>query len=101
MASDSLGFAESERSLVAEVLPAELAGFEPDALAHGAAANLEEAEIAVEEAGESIPAEGVYAPPRPRKVLFSEVVKFRTETLPRRKPRIPGDESFRAIIDDE
>lgn len=31
---------------------------------------------------------GVYAPPRPRRVLHSEVVEFRTDTLRRRKPQI-------------
>jgi hypothetical protein len=41
-----------------------------------------------------VPVEGVYAPPRPRKILFSEVIEFRTKTLPRRKPRIPCDHSF-------
>jgi hypothetical protein len=40
---------------------------------------------------------GVYAPPRPRRVLHSEVVEFRTETLRRRLPRITGDDSFLAL----
>ena len=93
IASDSLGFPASERSLAAGVLPADPAGTEPDALANGTEANLEELAVAPEGVGESIPTEGVYAPRRPRKVLFSEVVEFRTETLPRRKPRIPGDNS--------
>jgi hypothetical protein len=101
MASDSLRFPESERPLVAEVLPAHPSGTEPDSLANGAGATLEETGGAVDGADESIPEEGVYAPPRPRKVLFSEVVEFRTETLPRRRPRIPDDESFPAVIDDE
>ncbi len=48
----------------------------------------------------AIPEEGVYAPPRPRRVLFSEVVEFRTATLARRRPRITGDDSFLAAIDD-
>jgi hypothetical protein len=47
-----------------------------------------------------IPEEGVYAPRRPRKILSSEVVEFRTATLARRRPRITGDDSFLAAIDD-
>ena len=101
MASDSLRLPEYERPLVAEVLPADPAGTEPDSLANGSAATLEETVVVAEGAGESIPEEGVYAPPRPRKVLFSEVVEFRTATLPRRKPRIPRDDSFRPVTDDE
>jgi hypothetical protein len=100
MASDSLGLPAYERSLVAEVPPVDLARTEPDSLADGAATR-GEIVVAPEDDGESLPAEGVYAPHRPRKVLLSEVVEFRTETLPRRKPRISGDESFQAIIDDE
>jgi hypothetical protein len=32
--------------------------------------------------------EGVYAPRRPRRVVFSEIVEFRTTTLARRRPHI-------------
>lgn len=42
--------------------------------------------------------EGVYAPSRPRRVLFSEVVEFQTDKLPRRTPRIVSDDSFLAVI---
>jgi hypothetical protein len=48
----------------------------------------------------AIPDEGVYAPPRPRRVLSSEIVEFRTATLARRRPRITSDDSFLAAIDD-
>lgn len=48
----------------------------------------------------AIPDEGVYAPPRPRRILSSEIVEFRTATLARRRPRITGDDSFLAAIDD-
>jgi hypothetical protein len=101
MASDSLRIPEYERPLVDQVGPAIPARIEPDPQANRAAATPEEAVVAVEGADESIPEEGVYAPPRPRKVLYSEVVEFRTKTLPRRKPRIHGDESLRVLIDDE
>jgi hypothetical protein len=101
MASDTLRRPENERPPVAEVLPADRAGREPDSLAQGAAATLETTVAAVEGADASIPKEGVYAPPRPRKVLFSELVELRTETLPRRKPRIAGDQSFLAVVGDE
>ena len=49
----------------------------------------------------AIPEEGVYAPPRPRRILSSEIVEFRTVTLARRRPRITGDDSVLAAIDDE
>jgi hypothetical protein len=49
----------------------------------------------------TISEEGVYAPPRPHTVLDSEVVEFRTAALPRRRPRIAGDDSFLAAIGDE
>jgi hypothetical protein len=101
MASDSLRIPGYERPLVAELGPAIPARIEPDSQANRAATTPEEAVVAVERADESIPEEGVYAPPRPRKVLDSEVVEFRIKTLPRRKPRIPNDESLRVIIDDE
>jgi hypothetical protein len=48
----------------------------------------------------ALPDEGVYAPPRPRRILSSEIVEFRTATLARRRPRITGDDSFLAAIDD-
>jgi hypothetical protein len=48
----------------------------------------------------AIPEEGVYAPRRPRRILSSEIVEFRTATLARRWPRITGDDSFLAAIDD-
>jgi hypothetical protein len=48
----------------------------------------------------AIPDEGVYAPPRPRRILSSEIVEFRTATLARRRPRITRDDSFLAVIDD-
>jgi hypothetical protein len=48
----------------------------------------------------AIPDEGVYAPPRPRRILSSEVVEFRTAALARRRPRITDDDSFQAAIDD-
>jgi hypothetical protein len=48
----------------------------------------------------AIPEEGVYAPRRPRRILSSEIVEFRTATLARRRPRITGDDSVLAAIDD-
>jgi hypothetical protein len=92
VAADSLRFPVCERPPVPEAMPAVPAGTEPDSLANVAAETLERTLAAVDGADTSIPEEGVYAPPRPRKVLFSEVVEFRTETLPRRKPQIPADD---------
>ena len=47
-----------------------------------------------------IPEEGVCAPPRPRRILFSEIVELRTATLARRRPRTTGDDSLLAAIHD-
>jgi hypothetical protein len=49
---------------------------------------------------EGFPPESIFVPRRKKKVLLSEVVEIKTSDLPRRKPRIVGDDSFLAVIDD-
>jgi hypothetical protein len=48
----------------------------------------------------AIPEEGVYAPRRPHRILSSEIVEFRIATQARRRPRITGDASLLAAVDD-
>jgi hypothetical protein len=85
------------------VLPEDVSGSDPDPAASVSVRSLEQSASCVD-AADSMSEEdvyGVYAPPRPRRVLHSEVVEFRTETLRRRLPRITGDDSFLAVIDDD
>jgi hypothetical protein len=85
------------------MLPVDVSGSEPNLAASVPVKTLERPSLSVD-AGASMSEEavyGVYAPPRPRRVLHSEVVEFRTETLRRRTPRITGDDSFLAVIDDD
>jgi hypothetical protein len=76
-------------------------GSEPVSAADAAPKGFERATAQVETDAASIPEEGIYAPPRPRRVLHSEVVEFQTDKLPRRKPRITCDDSYLAVIDDD
>jgi hypothetical protein len=73
----------------------------PDPSCEVAAGSTASPDTPVNDNDMAIPEEGIYAPPRPRRVLHSVVVEFRTATLPRRRPRITGDDSFLAAIDDE
>jgi hypothetical protein len=85
------------------MLPEDVSGSEPNPAASTSVKSLEQLAPSVD-ASASMSEElvyGVYAPPRPRRVLHSQVVEFRTETLRRRKPRITGDDSFLAVIDDD
>ena len=88
-------------NLLVFMLPVDAAGTEPSPTANVTASNLEQLAAGAVAAMDEGDVYGVYAPPRPRKVLFPEVVEFRTDKLPRRKPRITGDDSFLAVIDDE
>jgi hypothetical protein len=75
---------------------AALTGTEASAAANVAASN-------VEPLGTSAHVEevyGVYAPRRRKRVLHSDFVEFRTDQLPRRKPRITGDDSVLAYVPD-
>jgi hypothetical protein len=83
------------------MLPIEATGVEPEPVANLLADSAEQVSAVADSVDASIPEEGVYAPQRPRKVLLSEVVEFRTDKLPRRKPHIAGDGSFLVVIDDE
>lgn len=98
-------FASSAASMASfnSVLPEDMSGSDPDPAASASVKSFEQLAPSAP-ATESMSEEavyGVYAPPRPRRVLHSEVVEFRTETLRRRKPRITGDDSFLAVIDDD
>jgi hypothetical protein len=83
------------------IRPVEAVGLESYSVVNLVAGNAEWGSTGAESVDDSMPEEGVYAPPHPRKVLLSEVVEFRTDQLPRRKPRITSDDSFLAVIDDE
>jgi hypothetical protein len=75
-------------------------GIGPDPSSEVAAGSAASPGAAVDADDVAIPGEGVYAPRRPRRILSSEIVEFRTATLARRRPRITGDDSFLAAIDD-
>ena len=49
---------------------------------------------------ETYPPESLFVPRRKKKVLLSEVIEIKTSDLPRRKPRMVGDDNFLAVIDD-
>ena len=85
------------------MLPVDVSGSETSLTASVPVKHLERlapsAEAATSVAEEAV--YGVYAPYRPRRVLYSEVVEFRVDTLRRLKPLIMGDDSFLAVVDDE
>jgi hypothetical protein len=88
-------------TLVAVFPTADANGGEQAPAANSVSGDFERAVARVDTDAAPFPEEGVYAPPRPRRVLLSEFVEFETDKLPRRKPRINGDDSFLSAIGDD